>query len=240
MCTVTFMPRKRGYALLMNRDEQRSRVAALPPSRRKLGSREVIYPCEPAGGAWIGVNDAGVTLALINWYSVSSSACPDPASRGEVTLAALQGDSASAVAELLTEAMLRRVRPFRLIGVFPRNRTAVEWRWDQAHLAVVAHAWETGLWVSSGFDEAVATRERRGTFNAALGQRSRGRLEWLRRLHRSHAPERGAFSICMHRDDAVTVSSTEVILEGAAASMRYTPGPPCCTDPLPERGLRWQ
>ncbi len=46
---------------------------------------------------------------------------------------------------------------------------------------------------------------------------------------RSHLPERGPFSICMHRSDAATVSYMEVAVSGQRATMRYKPGP-CCSN----------
>jgi hypothetical protein len=52
-------------------------------------------------------------------------------------------------------------------------------------------------------------------------------LSWLRELHRSHAPERGPFSICMHRPDASTVSYTEIAVRDGRVTMRYKPGPSC-------------
>lgn len=51
-----------------------------------------------------------------------------------------------------------------------------------------------------------------------------GRLAWHGRLHHSHRPERGPYSTCMHRENASTVSYTEVTVSWQAASMRYVPG----------------
>jgi hypothetical protein len=65
-----------------------------------------------------------------------------------------------------------------------------------------------------------------------LRQRSAERMDWLRRLHRSHAPEIGPYATCMHRDDAATVSYTEITASGSVATMRYQSGPPCCRMPM--------
>ena len=56
---------------------------------------------------------------------------------------------------------------------------------------------------------------------AARNQKFEGRLNWLRRLHRSHLPERGPFSICMHRSDAATVSYTVSNQGPGPASSRW-------------------
>jgi hypothetical protein len=52
-------------------------------------------------------------------------------------------------------------------------------------------------------------------------------MSQLRRLHCSHQPERGAFSVCMHRDDAETVSYTEIIAGQDGARMRHAAGALC-------------
>src|SRR6266853_2821052 len=70
MCTVTFIARRRGYCLGMNRDEKLARPTGLPPRKKMVNGRAVISPSEPGGGTWIALNDQGATLALINWYSI--------------------------------------------------------------------------------------------------------------------------------------------------------------------------
>lgn len=229
MCTVTLIARRHGYALGMNRDEKRARVAGLPPARRKLDGRAVVFPSEPGGGTWIGVNDAGITLALINWYSINAKAPTPAVSRGGVVLSALSSLSATAVDAAVRTQPLPRINPFRLIGVFPHTKEVVEWQWNLQQLARRSHPWRTNIWISSGYDEPGAQQTRGKTFARALRQSSAGTLDWLRRLHRSHAPDRGAYSICMHRPDAMTVSYTEVIVDEAAAMMRHAAGP-CCSD----------
>lgn len=233
MCTVTFIARRHGYALGMNRDEQITRVRALPPARHRIGSREALFPSEPHGGTWIGVTDAGATLALINWYSITARVASQTFSRGEVVRLGLASHSPVHVDATLTEMPLTRVNPFRLIGVFPTEKTVVEWRWNLQRLERLDHPWRTSIWISSGFDEPGAQQARGKTFSEALGQSSVGSTDWLRRLHRCHAPERGPYSICMHRADAATVSYTEVTVSGRSAAMRYTPGAPCSTKARP-------
>src|SRR5262245_17599967 len=227
MCTITFVARRSGYALGMNRDEKLARVTALPPARHRLGARTALFPSEPNGGTWIGVNDAGVTLALINWYSVSTHVTGQTISRGEIVKSSLATDSPSMTDGVLGNLHLSQVNPFRLIGVFLHQKAVIEWRWNLHQLERLDHRWQTNTWISSGFDEPGAQQIRSRIFRSALRQSSAQSIDWLRRLHRSHQPEIGPYSICMHRDDAKTVSYTEVIVTASRATMRYQPGPPC-------------
>ncbi len=225
------------YRLGMNRDEKLARAIAFPPAQDHFGTREVLFPREPEGGTWVGVNDAGVTVALINWYGVPAGVAGKPLSRGELVRASLPSASPDQLHVLRGESPLVRVNPFRLIGVFPARRIVVEWLWNLERLERLDHPWRTSIWISSGVDEAGAQRTRTASFREALLRSSADGADWLRRLHRSHAPERGPYSTCMHREDAATVSYTEVAVSREMAALRYTPGAPCCSAPLPEQVL---
>jgi hypothetical protein len=149
MCTVSFTPRRAGYALAMNRDEQRTRIAGLPPELFHVEDRAVLNPAEPGGGTWIALNDAGVTLALINWYSIRRRVETAPASRGEVVRRLRHAASLAEARALLKLLPLARLNPFRLIGVFPGARLVREWRWNLEAFTEVPHRWTAGIWISS-------------------------------------------------------------------------------------------
>jgi hypothetical protein len=227
MCTVTFIARQNGYALGMNRDEKLTRVKALPPSRHDLNGRGALFPSEPGGGTWIGVNDAGVTFALINWYSVPSRVSANAVSRGLLVRSALGLQAASQLDRHLGTFPSERTNPFRLIGVFANDKQVVEWRWNLRGLERVEHDWKTNIWISSGFDEPGAEKVRGETFHAATRSQPVQNVQWLRKLHGSHAPTPGPYSVCMHRADAATVSYTEIAVSGSRARMAYLSGPPC-------------
>ena len=122
----------------------------------------------------------------------------------------------------------------------PAQQAVVEWRWNLRRLERLEHGWQTRHWASSGFDETGAQEKRGQTFSQAMRIKTVGRLDWLQRLHRSHGPERGPYSVCMHREDAATVSYTEITVSRKAATLRYTPGAPCCTAPRPALRLPLQ
>jgi hypothetical protein len=229
MCTVSFLPSGLGFYLAMNRDEKLDRFTALPPAIVDLGTRRTMLPREPDGGTWIAANDAGVCIALINWHRVEREPVRPITSRGHVVRKLAGKCSAREIAAALAELRLNRFRPFRLIAIIPSKKSVTEWRWDLDRLLIRKHRWKSRHWFSSGFDEAKAERDRNRICKAAQNQRSAGQLDWLRRLHRSHSPKPGPFSICMHRSDAATVSYTEVAVSGRRATMRYKAGP-CCSN----------
>lgn len=227
MCSVTFWPRRDGYLLAMNRDEKWTRPAALPPSVRDAGGRIAIYPSESSGGTWIGLNDAAVSFALVNWYAVAARPPLQPVSRGEVVKRLLGASSRDEVPELLRTLPLGNVPPFRVAGIFPGTRSVWEWRWNGESMADLPGEWSPRQWLSSGLDEPQAQRIRGQTFASRCKHVEAGETGWVRALHSSHEPERGAFSMCVHREDAGTVSYTEIECDDRTGSLRYFVGSPC-------------
>ncbi|MBN8247709.1 MAG: NRDE family protein [Verrucomicrobia bacterium] len=227
MCSVTFWPRRGGYRLAMNRDELLTRATGIPSARFVVGGRAVLHPGEPGGGTWVSVNDAGVAFALINWYAVPLKASPPTVSRGGV-VASLSGCSQPGEMEArLTGLELARMNPFRVMGFFPGRKQIFQWRWDCRVLSGEVHSWKPGQWLSSGHDEPGVQRTRGADFDRRRRDSDAGSIPWIRRLHASHDPGQGPYSMCMHRSDAETVSYTEIEVDASTAVMRYHAGPPC-------------
>ena len=211
----------------MNRDEQRARAKALPPDIHECGSLRALYPSEPSGGTWIGLNEAGLTIALINWYSKTQLTYAPAFSRGEIIPKLLAAQVLQDAEILLRNLPLTKLNPFRLIVVSSKEQSIHEFRSDAVSLEKASCSWSKHHWFSSGYDEAETMQQRGVVCSGETYYSSTDTLSQFRNLHRSHAPEKGAFSICMHREDATTVSYTEIVLEGKSVTMSYLDGAPC-------------
>lgn len=225
MCTVSFIPKNGGYLVAMNRDELFTRGAAELPEVRFIEGVQTAYPRDASGGTWIATNELGNTWALLNWNIEPH--CPRPRSRGEVILLTLPSPSIDAAHELLLGSSLQGIGPFRLIGIFAQQKTIREWRWDGTRLDSIEHPWAVNHWFSSGRSDELAARQRTSQLDDAWHSNDAGSLAWLRRQHESHTPEAGAFSICVHRDDAATLSYTEIDVGVEHIRLRYKNAAPC-------------
>ena len=227
MCTVSFIPTSKGFLLGMNRDEQRVRAKALPPDIHECGSLSALYPSEPSGGTWIGLNETGLTIALINWYSKPQLTGRPAFSRGEIIPKLLTTRTLQNAEILLRDLPLSKLNPFRLIVVSAKEQSIHEFRSDAVSLDKALCSWKKTYWFSSGYDEPEAMRQRGMICEKETYHPDTYSPIQLRKLHRSHAPDKGAFSICMHRDDATTVSYSEVVFEGKSFTISYLEGTPC-------------
>ena len=231
MCTLTFVPTENGYLASMNRDEKLIRPHALPPKRFDFPGATAVFPREHSGGTWIGCNRHGNLLALLNWNDVV------PPFGGAIlrSRGTLIPELIGAVDFANTQACLacldlNQVPPFRLVGAFLGESIIGEWLWDGLRQQEFQFAWAKRHWFSSGVSDALAWQQRGQTCDNAKRDRSMDLVSWVRNLHQSHDPVPGPFSICVHREDAATVSYTEVRCSGEGISMSYRNGSPCLTD----------
>ena len=160
MCTVSFIPNSLGFYVGMNRDESVRRVRAYSPEVSYRDGHALLYPAEPSGGTWIGVNDTGFCLALVNWHAVPSHPEKPVVSRGTVVKTLVMSESSDQLGPAIKGLPLRRMPPFRLIAILLLERAIHEFRWNQIEISELRYEWEARHWFSSGFDEPAVQEKR--------------------------------------------------------------------------------
>ncbi len=138
--------------------------------------------------------------------------------------------------EALTRIPLVSYRPFTLVSLSPGE---VPWlfEWDGQGLERASVAAPGLVRASSGSDQAGAERERGKLFREAAARPGGLTPEVLHALHRTHRPEKGPLSICMHREEAVTVSLSLITVFPSLVRFRYVNGSPCESGPGTELEL---
>ena len=233
MCTLSWIRGSAGYSVFMNRDERPTRAPGLPPEIRDGPVRWIAPFDGQSHGTWIGGNDRGLSLAILNRYHDSPmSAEGEWISRGLLVTSLLEAVTKDDVERRLRERPLALYQPFTLAG-FEVGRGARLFLWNGKALSV-ASVVETGLVAtSSGHDQQEATRIRGELFArwqefypTHPSHPSHPSQESFEAIHASHLPERGPLSICMHRPEAGTVSFTRIDVGPATVTVAYIPGPP--------------
>lgn len=224
MCTASWAPGPDGYTFCFNRDERRTRAPALDPAEREHDQVRYLAPLDgDFGGTWIAVTVHGLSFGLLNRYqSVVPEEPEAPLSRGLLIPAMVSAPDLLTVASRLEHVHTARFRPFTLIALAP-GHAALLAAWDGRQLRLQRHVASGLLLTSSAVDEPDVAGARSQAFTA-LPEITGASLETT---HRSHLPERGPRSVCMHRPDAQTRSYTRVVVTPAHVALHHTEGPPC-------------
>lgn len=223
MCTVTWLHQDDGYLLFCNRDERRTRAQALGPAIHRREGVLFIAPTDPSGGGtWIGVNQFGIALCLLNGVPAHPTASP-LRSRGLLLPELLSASSQVEARHRVTQCDLSAFAPFTLAILQVGQPTGVL-TWDGRKLAAAAPRLPL---VSSSFDPAGVRMRRRHEFRRRLRLAGALTPHVLAAFHTSHGVQADAYSPCMHRPDAATVSFSCVRVTGSAVRFAYSPGAPC-------------
>jgi len=226
MCTATWIRRPDGYDLFFNRDERVTRQPAAPPAVHQRGGVAYIAPQDgDFGGSWISVNGWGLSLILLNGYQPLDAEPRDYVSRGLLLLELTDCASGEEMGERLRGRELSPYRAFWLASFAPAEPTRLA-RWEHGTLELTDLPDEAMPLVSSSFASEIVRRSRRDEFRA-ISAAGPGGVERHLAYHRSHRPERGPRSPCMHRPEGQTVSFSRIEVDASSARFYYVPHAPC-------------
>lgn len=225
MCTMTWFVKDDGYELFFNRDERLSRQQAKLPTIQQSAGVSYISPTDAdAGGTWIAVNQHGVSVCLLNHYQFEQiKTYKDWTSRGEIVRSFAPIVDLVSAKERFEQLQLSDYRAFRMF-ILDRQGQNLLCVWD-GHSARVEKNVTTPK-SSSSVDAKHVKQARRELFTGLDLVNSRVSQDYLN-YHSSHLPERSKESVCMHRDDAKTVSFSYITVDDEQVSFMYADGSPC-------------
>jgi len=216
MCTLSWKRSKDSFHLFFNRDETITRSEALLPRMMEKGQMKLIAPIDPAGGGtWLGVNHAGVVVALVNDYQAnqpSHKVCLR--SRGLLVLECLQSGDLDLLKGYLMKVDFSVYAGF-LLHAFSFAQQGFQLGWNGVSYQIKNEA-ELTLPISSSSKYPVeAQLYRSGLFKKNF------RVESQRDFHRHHDEKNPALSAWMMREDARTHSYSEMRLSEKSAKFWY-------------------
>lgn len=230
MCTVTVIRPPGLVRLVCNRDEQRSRPAALPPTLTRAGDLEVLAPTDPASqGTWIACNQLGLAIALLNVNPPAGTGRVGPRSRGGIIPMLIRGRCLEEVADLAVSIDHREFGPFRLVAVHADEDDVLEIA-PAASLLRRLPLTVPRMFTSSGLGDHNVEGPRRQLFERTVTPAEEGELpkrqDWF---HAHRWRDRLAVSVHMSRADAWTVSRTAIEIGASQIVMSYAAEPDWAT-----------
>jgi hypothetical protein len=193
------------------------------------GVRYIAPVDSDAGGTWISANEFGLSLCLLNG-SPAIEASGLRRSRGLLVRELACAPSAEECGLWLRQLDLRCFAPFSLLMLEPKQ-SAVLAQWDGAELTIDPSADRHMPLTSSSYDAEGVRRSRLNEFARRVRLDRSLDPALLYWFHSSHGEAPDAYSTCMHRADAETVSFSWVIVTRNTVRFLYSPGAPCQSNP---------
>lgn len=226
MCTVSWVRQGDGYVLFCNRDERHTRKPASGPRVSLQRGVSFIAPVDgDHGGSWIGVNESGLTLCLLNRYG-DEQVHANYTSRGLLLTELLDCSRGGAVRTRVEATKLGKFQPFTL-AVLTLDEPALQIDWTGTDCLVQLDAEAQMPLVSTSLREPSISEQRKAHLRSMVAAAGSLDAALLDQFHRSHAPERGPYSVCMHREEAATVSLSIVTVTREQVEFAYHAGTPC-------------
>jgi hypothetical protein len=221
MCTASWIHEGTGYQVFFNRDEKLTRKKAMPPDFAARDGIRFLAPVDgDFGGTWIATNEFGVSACLLNG---AGNQC-NVRSRGLLIPELISAPSVSVICERVRAADFAVFAPFTIAALGPGQPGALI-DWDGSRKTVRFHDEPCFMLTSSSFDTEAVRASRQSEFRGVVD------AEFLTRFHGSHVPARGAYSTCMHRPDAETVSFSRIHVSERDTDFFYSPAAPCAGIP---------
>ena len=230
MCTVSILSGtadrgERWVRVACNRDELRSRPAALPPQRKQFGDYCALLPIDPvSGGTWIAVTSAGLGLAVLNLYDAPELKRGGQCSRGLIIPSLLSAGTLNEACDRIARLDAAQFAPFRLVLLDDRDLIEFVSTGAAGERTFRSHLTST-FFTSSGLGDQLVDGPRREVFRQLLNN---GDPTYQRQdaLHRHAWADRSHLSICMDRIDARTVSYTTFEITARRVRLDYHAGSP--------------
>ena len=217
MCTLSYLPEGSLRWIFFNRDESRQKARTGAPALFRTAKGNYFMPLDPeSGGSWMGLHSAGFFICLLNNYPGDQNIHgPEYRSRG-LLIRDILNLGVFPNAALLQEALARHSYAPFFLATFSWSRTGL-WEWDGQGFRELPAAAGAGMLTSSAFQhERISAR--RGLRFQALRRHTKATL---RRFHRNRGGGCREEGILMSREEACTLSISEVCLRGRSASIRY-------------------
>ena len=216
MCTVTYIPYNNRVLFSSNRDEDPGRPAALPP-QEYLNHNKIYYPKDPSGGGtWIGLNDAGTFVVLLNgglvkhqkkdWYRHS---------RGLVVTRILESPHPL---EYWKDCNLDHIEPFTLIIFFNKKLYQLLWTGIEKCL-FEPDVTKPHIWSSSTLYSVEVKKHRTEIFNRFINSNKDFHPSSLLNFLLTATKEDSQNGFVINRNELVKTASISIIEIGDEAAV---------------------
>lgn len=220
MCTLSIFAIDDTFILTMNRDEARNRAEANQIKQKTNPHTTAYYPVDKSsGGSWLGFNDYGISLALLNRYHETHH--NDAISRGLIIPQLLAYDNLTDIRQTLHTILRQKHNPFDLI--FADTNEIIKFSWNGLQLNQLKITTTEPYMLSSSSvatDKVLSIRAKK--FQTYTNEHQRPHAQdILKDLHLQHQASDASSSIFMSRADTHTKSISQIIINKTILNYYY-------------------
>ncbi len=247
MCSLSWVQKDQALIICFNRDELKTRGRAISPQIISTSACDVIMPKDlDGGGTWLAVNQFGVFVGLLNLYLKSETGSKKCLGVNQETEIAGE-DKIKRSRGLLVKELSSCSNLASFVAALNRQDLTV---YPSFELAFISSAdkcrfvWDAGSLArqplepfssSSSYQPKAIVAVRKQKFQQLITKnkekskkKSKEKMkEMLINLHSEHSTQKDETSICMHRDDACTVSMSLIEIDQSKIEYQYWDGSPC-------------
>jgi len=207
----------------MNRDELRTRKEAPELYNNSQNHKEITicYPVDLlSGGSWIGVNEKGVALALLNRYHEKHIDMAK--SRGSIIPYLLKQGDVAAIINAIHGMKMQSFNPFELL-IFSKGQI-YNFCWNGTDLSLQTHQNIKNFFeTSSSVDTETVIKERKNLFDNFCKEHQQEEIRKDDILYRFHCQQKlcKSHSIFMSRKHSHTKSVLQIIMDLKRTTLTY-------------------
>ncbi|MDK2773184.1 MAG: NRDE family protein [Flavobacterium sp.] len=218
MCTVTFVPTKKGCILTSNRDETILRGQAIEPNEYIGNNKKLVYPRDPkANGTWI-VHDYLNCAILLNGAEEKHHHRNDyRKSRGLILLDIFDSED---VLKEWDAIDLDNIEPFTVVLFYQQELFQLRWN-ETEKTKIKLSTEENNIWSSSTLYSKEIREHRQQMFKNHL-ENSNYTADEILNFHQFKDEEDSNNTIVIKRDEHLkTVSITQFNIENNKIKLNY-------------------
>ncbi|MDB4835062.1 NRDE family protein [Cyclobacteriaceae bacterium] len=224
MCTVTFLPKKRGFILTSNRDEDIKRASeVIFPNSFEFDEDIIVFPKDPrGGGSWIAADNKGKAVCLLNGgFEKHERKDSYRKSRGLVVIDAFGYDNTKSFA---SNYDFTGIEPFTLVVCeYEKGQTSLHqivWDEKKVHYSKLDNK-KPHIWSSSTLYTPEVRGQREAWFVDFL-RRGDFSIHGIKKFHQFGGEGDNANNLVMKRGDILsTVSITAIEIDDQGGEFQY-------------------
>ena len=219
MCTVSFVPLKKGYCITSNRDEKTARQKAIPPAKYNINNKEIYFPKDPkAGGTWFA-HDGKNSIVLLNGAQEKHEVKENyTKSRGLVVIELISSMNPMNEWGLID---LKGIEPFTIVLFSGTNLFQLQWNEIQKS-TIELDISKSHIWSSSTLYSKEIRKERANWFKEFIQSEEGINAEKLLKFHQFTKGENKNYGLQINRNNLLkTVSITQSEISNKGIQLNY-------------------